>query len=118
MKQINEIWETYRSCWSDYNSNKRTSNLRGIMSDDFEYRDPNIELKGYRQLSDYMAQFQKEFKDASFVISNLNAHHNKLMAHWNMVNSKNEVVGSGIDFAQYANGKIKEITGFFEENEV
>ena len=46
------------------------------------------------------------------------AHHNKLMAHWNMVNSKNEVVGSGIDFAQYANGKIKEITGFFEENEV
>lgn len=116
MKKINEIWETSRSCWNDNHSNRRKSKLSEIMSDDFEYRDPNVELKGHRQLSDYMEQFQKEFIGASFVISDFNVHHNRSLANWNMVDAKNEVVGNGVDFAQYENGSLKQVTGFFKES--
>ncbi|MEL7268080.1 MAG: nuclear transport factor 2 family protein [Bacteroidota bacterium] len=115
MEKINQIWETYRASWDNEDSQKRTDELRKIMTEDFEYRDPNIELKGSRQLSDYMSQFQKEFVGASFVITDLQYHHKKILAHWNMVNAKNEVVGNGTDFAIYENGKLKQITGFFKQ---
>lgn len=116
MQQINEIWETYRSCWSENDSQKRTNRLDEIMTQDFEYRDPNVELNGHTQLSEYMEQFQKEFKGASFTITDFMIHHNRSMAKWNMINEQNEVVGNGVDFAQYENGRLKQITGFFEAN--
>ncbi|WP_024771817.1 nuclear transport factor 2 family protein [Aquimarina macrocephali] len=116
MKEINQIWETYTSCWSEDNSVERIKNLRKIMTDNFEYLDPNVELKGYEQLSEYMSQFQKEFVGASFTITDIKIHHGRSLTHWNMVNSENEVVGNGSDFATYENGKLKQITSFFKEN--
>ncbi len=116
MKRINKIWETYGNCWSDNNTEQRTCRLSEIISDDFEYQDPNVELKGLRELSDYMEQFQNEFKGASFAITDFNIHHDRSMANWNMLNKKNEIVGNGTDFAQYKNGKLQQITSFFAEN--
>jgi len=115
MEKIDEIWETYRASWNNDNSKNRTEELRNIMTEDFEYRDPNVEIKGSAQLSDYMSQFQKEFVGASFTITDFQYHHDKILAHWNMVNEKNEVVGNGSDFAIYQNGKLKQITGFFKQ---
>ena len=113
---MNQAWKTYRASWSNENSIKRAYDLRKITSDDFVYRDPNIELNGFEQLSDYMTQFQKEFAGASFIITDFIEHHNRSLAHWNMVNSENEVVANGTDFATYENGKLKQITGFFKES--
>ena len=50
------------------------------------------------------------------IVTNLQMHHERSLANWNMVNSENEIVGNGTDFAQYENGKLKQITGFFKEN--
>ncbi len=116
MQQISEVWETYRSCWNNSDSQRRTDRLNEIMTQDFEYRDPNIELKGHAQLSEYMEQFQSEFKGASFVVTDFKIHHNRSMAKWNMINEQNEVVGNGVDFAQYEDGKLNQINGFFEAN--
>ncbi len=115
MKDVNEIWEIYRSCWSENNAVRRTGKLKEIMSDDFEYRDPNIELRGYQELSDYMEQFQNEFTGASFTISDFNIHHDRILANWNMIDAEKNVVGNGADFALYESGKLKQITGFFKE---
>ena len=114
MNKTNQIWEIYRASWSNDNSAERTDQLQKIMTEDFEYRDPNVELTGYKQLSDYMSQFQNEFVGASFVITDFQYHHDKSLAHWNMLNAENEVVGNGTDFAIYENGKLKQITGFFK----
>ncbi len=116
MRSINDIWETYRSSWSNNDSENRETNLREVVTDDFEYRDPNVELKGYEQLSEYMGQFQNEFKLASFTITDFNIHHDRVMANWDMLNEQKDVVGNGVDFAQFENGKLKHITGFFKEN--
>lgn len=116
MDKTTKIWEVYRTCWNIENSEERKSKLTKIMTDDFEYCDPNIKLKGSYQLSDYMGQFQKEFSGISFIVTNLQLHHERSLANWNMVTSENEIVGNGTDFAQYENGKLKQITGFFKEN--
>jgi len=116
MKAINEIWEAYRACWNDTNSIERTEKLQKILTDDFEYRDPNFELEGYAQLSDYMKQFQEQFKGFSFITTDINIHHNRCLVYWNMVNDKNEVISNGTSFVLFENNKLKQITGFFNES--
>lgn len=114
--KIKEIWETYRACWSEANTANRENKLQQIIAEDFEFYDPNIDLDSSQKLSDYMAQFQKEFSDCTFTITDFIIHHNRSLAHWDMVNSDNEVVGKGSDFAFYANGKLKTISSFFKED--
>jgi len=116
MKAIDEIWDIYRTCWNDSNSIQRTQKSQNILTDDFEYRDPTIEIKGYTQLSEYMKQFQEQFGSASFITTDINIHHNRCLVHWNMVNDKNEVMSKGTSFVLCDNNKLKQITGFFKED--
>ena len=115
MKQIETIWETYRSCWDEKNADTRLNRLGEIMMDDFQYKDPNIELIGYNKLSNYMEEFQEQFVGASFEVTNINVHHDSIMANWSMLDSNKEVVANGVDFAKFANGRLQQITGFFKE---
>lgn len=116
MNKIYEIWEVYRACWNNQNPAERKIKLAKIMTDNFEYCDPNIKLKGSEQLSNYMGEFQKGFSGASFIVTDFHLHNDRSLAHWNMVDSKQKVIANGIDFAQYKDGKLKYITGFFKEN--
>ena len=103
MKQESEIWETYSSCWSESDSNKRINSLSNILSEDFQYKDPNGELKGHDNLSNYMMEF-------------LYIHHDSIMANWYMINSNKEVDANGVDVAYILNGRLKQITGLFTES--
>lgn len=115
-RKIKELWETYRACWSEANTANRENTLQQIIAEYFEFYDPNIDLGSSQKLSDYMAQFQKEFSDCIFTITDFMIHHDRSLAHWDMVNSDNEVVGNGSDFAFYADGKLKTISSFFKES--
>ena len=114
--KISAIWETYRACWNERIAEVRQHKLQQITAEGFEYRDPNVEIEGLQSLCDYMGQFQTEFGGASFVITNLIVHHNRSLAHWNMVSAQNEVLSTGSSFAQYQEGKLMQVTGFFKEN--
>ncbi|MFD2033594.1 nuclear transport factor 2 family protein [Belliella marina] len=114
--KIKEIWETYRACWSEANTAGRENKLNQIIAEDFEFYDPNIDLDGSQKLSDYMAQFQKDFPDCTFTITDFMIHHDRSLAHWDMVNSDKEVVGNGSDFAFYSDGKLKAVSSFFKES--
>ncbi|MBN8652776.1 MAG: nuclear transport factor 2 family protein [Cytophagales bacterium] len=114
-RKIKEIWETYRACWSQTIKLDRDNRLQEIISEDFEYYDPNIVLEGYQKLSDYMTEFQKAFSGCTFTITAFSIHHDRSLAQWDMLSPNNEVVGNGSDFAFYANGKLKTISSFFKE---
>lgn len=116
MKTIDEIWDIYRKCWSDSNSDQRTQKLSEVLSHDFEYKDPNFMANGYQELSNYMKEFQVQFSGASFITTAINSHHDRSLMHWNMINDKHEVVSNGISFVEHKNNKIKQITGFFKES--
>lgn len=114
-KKIKEIWEVYRACWSEATTTTRVNKLQQIIAEDFEFYDPNIELDNYQKLSDYMAQFQKEFPGCAFTITDFIIHHDRSLAHWDMVGPDNQVLGKGSDFAFYNNGKLKAVSSFFKE---
>ena len=116
MKALNKIWDIYRSCWSEPNATQRTKKLQKILTDDFEYRDPNFEIKGYQELSGYMQQFQEQFTEASFVTKDISIHHNRCLVNWYMVNAKSETLSNGTSFVLCENNKLKQITGFFKED--
>lgn len=114
--KIKEIWEIYRSCWSETDKATREKKLRQIIDDDFEFYDPNNDLDNSQKLSDYMAQFQQEFEGCTFTITDIIIHHDRSLAHWDMISPDKEVVGNGSDYAFYKNGKLKAVSSFFKES--
>ena len=115
MNTFNTIWDIYRSCWSEVNANQRTQKLKNILTSNFEYLDPNFKVNGYLELSNYMKEFQEQFSGASFVTKNIHTHHNRCLVHWSMVNTKNETLSHGTSYVLYEDNKLKQITGFFNE---
>ena len=116
MNTINHIWDIYRTCWTETNSEKRKEKLEDILTVDFEYKDPNYEVSGYAQLSDYMKEFQEQFEGASFITRDIKFHHNRCLVNWSMVDDENEVLSNGTSFVLCEKNKLKQITGFFEQN--
>ena len=108
-----EIWETYTSCWSIPDEKERKEILTIIIDTDCVYTDPNMVAVGIDNLSDYMEQFQQGFAGVKFATTNFTVHHDQSLTHWNMVNSENEIVGNGVSFGMFKNGKLIKMTGFF-----
>jgi hypothetical protein len=77
------------------------------------YTDPNMVAVGVDELSDYMAQFQQGFTEVKFATTKFVVHHDQSLTHWNMVNSENAIVGNGISFGMFKDGKLIKMTGFF-----
>lgn len=116
MNNINEIWDIYRACWNEKDAIARSEKLQNILTDDFEYRDPNFEIAGYAELSDYMKEFQEQFEGASFITTEISTHHNRSLIHWNMLGDNKEVLSNGTSFVLCENNRLKQITGFFKED--
>jgi hypothetical protein len=114
--KIKEILEVYRTCWSETSEISRENKLKEIILENFEYYDPNTYIVGHSQLSEYMAQFQKEYLGCTFNITQLIIHHDRSLANWQMMSSENVVIGQGSDFAFYKNGKLNTISSFFTES--
>ena len=108
-----QIWESYTACWSNPNAEERKKILSNIIYQECVYSDPNTVAVGIDILSDYMGQFQKGFEGVKFVTTSFTVHHDQSLTHWNMVNSENNIVGKGISFGMYNNGKLIRMTGFF-----
>jgi predicted ester cyclase len=108
-----EDWRTYARCWSASDID-RASCLNPQVSDDVQYRDPNIEVRSRDELSSYMAGFQSAFPGHRFEIDSVAAHHNRSVARWRQVDGAGCVVWEGISFAAHGDdGRFRDITGFF-----
>ncbi|MBI1769751.1 MAG: nuclear transport factor 2 family protein [Bacteroidetes bacterium] len=110
-----DTWETYTACWAESNQNARINMLQNSLSPDCHYTDINTETKGITNLAEYMTGFQIKFPSAKFVTTDFKEHHNQSLAHWNMVDQDGKTIGQGASYAFYENGKLKMMTGFFEQ---
>jgi hypothetical protein len=80
-----------------------------------DYADPLIQMGGYRALSGYMAELQKNVPGIKFVTTAFKTHHNTSLAHWNMVDGKDNLLAPGISFLNHSvDGRLVEMSGFFD----
>jgi hypothetical protein len=108
-------WEAYAQAWKLTTKEEKARALAESTSTTCSYRDPLAETHGHQALVDYMLQFHTQVPGGHFVTTYFQAHHERSVAKWNMVDANNTVIGEGVSHGEYgADGKLVAMTGFFE----
>jgi len=106
-------WQSYAELWS-MDEKDRKARLAQVATPDVTYTDPNASISGADAFSDHIGQFQKQFPGAGFVITETFEHHQRTLAHWDMVGADGNVMIKGTSFASLSeDGKFTSFTGFF-----
>ena len=109
------IWDTYTKSWSEFDLSKRETLFKQCLSPDCMYTDPLIQASGYEQLSGYLSELQKNIPGVKFIITDFKNHHDRSLAHWDMVDGKGNCLSQGASFGLYdSDGRLKQMTGFYE----
>ncbi len=107
--------EIYGKSWSETDPSTRLKFFEQCLSPDCVYTDPASQVTGYDQLSGYMAEFQNKLPGGAFAATALQSHHDRSLMHWNMVDGKGNILSQGASYFLFAaDGRLKQMTGFFE----
>ena len=88
-------WETYTQSWSETEPSKRLALFKQALSPDCIYTDPLMQTTGYEQLSGYMTALHHNVPSVSFIITDFKSHHDRSLAHWNMLDGEGNVLSQG-----------------------
>ena len=109
-----KTWETYTSSWSETDAVGRLALFEQCLQADCVYTDPLVQATGYEPLAAYMVELHKNVPGVRFVTTDFQAHHDRSLTHWNMVNGEGQVLSQGASYGLYgAEGKLVQMTGFF-----
>lgn len=109
------IWERYTTAWKAPSKAAKLAALEGSVDAACTYQDPLAAAAGYEQLVAYMLDFHRQVPGGHFVTTYFQAHHDRSIAKWNMVDGSGRVIGDGVSFGEYsADGRLRTMTGFFE----
>ena len=112
-KMIKEKWDQYAQFWS-MAEDDRKARLAEVATPDVTYTDPNVTVSGAAAFSDHIGQFQKDIPGGRFVITGAFEHHQRTLAHWDMLGADGFVMIKGTSFADLnEEGKFASFTGFF-----
>jgi hypothetical protein len=112
---VTPTWEQYASTWSALDAGERRRRFETCLAPDCVYTDPNVRTVGYDELASYMEGFQAQLPRGGFATRAINAHHDNLLVHWDMVDGDGTTVGVGSSFATVgADGRLSSMTGFFD----
>lgn len=107
-------WNTYTRSWSEVDPAKRRRLLEQAVHPQCVYADPHVQVEGHLALSEYMSEFQKNFRDSAFVVTDYSEHHGQSLAAWNLVDGSGAVLARGTSFAAYDDiGLLRKMSGFF-----
>lgn len=110
-----ETWERYVSAWKAPSRPEKLAALEASVEITCSYRDPLAVATGRDQLVAYMLDFHRQVPGGHFTTTHFQAHHDRSIAKWNMVDGSGRVIGDGISFGEYtADGRLRAMTGFFE----
>jgi hypothetical protein len=110
-----EAWERYVSAWKVTSKADKLSALDGCVDAGCVYRDPLVVATGREQLVAYMLEFHRQVPGGHFATTYFQAHHDRSVAKWNMLDGSGRVLGDGVSFGEYDDrGRLTTMTGFFE----
>lgn len=115
MSNVEKALNDYNEAWRAGDEETRLACLNKCWNDDSVYTDPNTQAVGIDNLNTYMAKLQENVPGAHFEFTSKPVEqNNELTITWNMLNGKNDVIGTGTSFgAVTEDGKLARMTGFF-----
>ncbi|GAB5468775.1 MAG: hypothetical protein Kilf2KO_18050 [Rhodospirillales bacterium] len=117
MATTQDLIETYMSVWQIMDSDKRLRLIETIWSAESSYQDPTAQVFGPAGLNAVVDGFHKAFPGHRLVLrGGIDEHHGKLRFHWSMLDGQDQLVITGVDFAEVDDrGKLQTIVGFFNK---
>lgn len=107
------LWPRYAALWSA-DAATRARQMPQYLSADLRYSDPTQQIEGLAALDGYMAAFQDAMPGGTFRIDQVLHHHDRSLAHWQLVGPSGATVHHGISSARHdEDGRLREIAGFF-----
>jgi hypothetical protein len=112
---LKQTWENYTASWREGPADKQQVLFASALSEDCVYRDPLCMASGWQELATYIENFHKQVPGGHFVTRKFSSHHQRSIAHWDMVNGNGQVIGEGFSFGHYnESGKLSSMTGFYD----
>lgn len=107
-------WETYASAWGEPEIERKRALFRESLDLACVYNDPLTRTTGWDELERYMVDFNAKVPGGHFVVTEFLSHSNKSIAKWEMKDSKDVVLSTGVSYGEYnETGKLIAMTGFF-----
>lgn len=108
-----DFWRGYATSWTAPEQ-ERGRLLSTYVSAEISYRDPLVEIHGREDFSQYMDAFQQNLPGHRIDILDVEVHHDRSLARWQIVDPDGNPVSPGISHAVHDDqNRFRDIAGFF-----
>jgi hypothetical protein len=110
--------DRYLAIWNETDAAARRALIAQTFTDDAEFTDPLVEVKGADAIDSTIAGVQSQFTGLTFRLGGaIDAHHNIARFTWELAPADDaEALAIGFDVAEFADdGRMKAIYGFLDK---
>ena len=106
----------YEKVWQEKNSDTRLKMIKSIWLEDSTFEDPSASIKGIAAFNNVINEFYKKNPDAVLTSGPKIVKDNYVTWEWKVLDSKNNLVLAGRDFARLnGKGQVSKIIGFWDK---
>jgi hypothetical protein len=111
-----KVVDGYFAIWNQTDPDRRRELIATTWTDDASYVDPLFEASGPAALDEMVATVHQRYPDHRFrLTAPVEAHHDRARWGWELGVPGEPPIVAGVDFAVLAeDGRLREVTGFFE----
>ncbi len=117
MSNVNELVTTYFAIWNETDPAARQKLIADAWAEDATYVDPMFDADGHAGVEAMVTGFRQQFPLLAFrQIGETEAHHDRIRFSWELVPAGGgDVIAAGTDVAVIENGRLRSVTGFFDQ---
>jgi hypothetical protein len=117
VSDINDLVERYLAVWNETDPTARAAQIADLLTDDAEYTDPLVSVRGHAGLDAAVAAVQQQFAGLEFGLGGpIDSHHGIARFTWHLGRPGEEPLVIGFDVAVLGDdGRIRQILGFLDK---
>ena len=116
MTQTETIVDGYFDVWNESDSARRRAKITSVWSADANYVDPMFAAHAVSELDTLVSGLNQQYPSHYFrCVGQPDMHHDRARWSWEFLSPDGTLLMAGVDFAILsADGKLQDVTGFFE----
>jgi hypothetical protein len=117
MSNFDDLVQRYIAGFNETDPERRRSLVAQLYTEDAEYTDPQVQLKGRDQIDAFIAGTQEAFPGYAFSLGgDIDAHHAQARFNWYaMPAGESEPVFVGFDVLLADDGHVRSVYGFIDK---
>jgi hypothetical protein len=106
--------DRYCASWGEDDASRRAELLHDVWAERATYTDPLAHVQGRQNLVVHIGAMRRQFPGAKIVrTSAIDRHHHCVRFGWKLEQADGTSLPEGIDVAEFRDGKLQSIIGFF-----